>query len=164
MNAQHEAAGGSWAEVFRRKLPLFGHRNWIVVADAAYPAQTAAGITTIAADADQLDVVREVLSGLAAASNVRPKVYTDRELAFVKEQDAAGMDAYRRNLQQLLRGLDVQSIPHEEIIGRLDRVAATFEVLIVKTRLTIPYTSVFIELDCAYWSAEAEGRLRGAIK
>ena len=24
-------------------LPLFGHRNWIVVADSAYPAQSQAG-------------------------------------------------------------------------------------------------------------------------
>jgi len=26
--------------------------------------------------------------------------------------------------------------------------------------MTIPYTSVFIRLDCKYWSAEAEKRLR----
>ena len=26
--------------------------------------------------------------------------------------------------------------------------------------MTIPYTSVFLQLDCKYWSADAEQRLR----
>jgi hypothetical protein len=46
----------------------------------------------------------------------------------------------------------------------LDRAAGLFRVLIVKTNMTIPYTSVFLELDCAYWNADAEKRLRSAIK
>jgi hypothetical protein len=29
--------------------------------------------------------------------------------------------------------------------------------------MLIPYTSVFFELDCGYWNAEAEERLREAI-
>ena len=29
--------------------------------------------------------------------------------------------------------------------------------------MTIPYTSVFFELDCGYWNAGAEQRLREAI-
>jgi len=150
--------------MFQSKLPLFGHRNWIVVADSAYPAQSGAGITTVAADADQLEVLRAVLSRLASASHVRPNVHTDRELRFVSEQDAPGIDAYRRQLDQLLQGLNVQSAAHEEIIRKLDKVAANFNVLIVKTGLTIPYTSVFLELDCAYWSPDAESRLRAAMK
>jgi hypothetical protein len=36
-------------------------------------------------------------------------------------------------------------------------------VLVLKTRLTIPYTSVFIRLECGYWSADAEKRLRAAM-
>jgi hypothetical protein len=39
-----------------------------------------------------------------------------------------------------------------------------FRILIVKTDMIIPYTSVFFELDCGYWNAEAEGRLRGSMK
>ena len=39
----------------------------------------------------------------------------------------------------------------------------TFRVLIIKTTLTIPYTSVFLQLDCAYWSAAAESRLRAKM-
>jgi hypothetical protein len=30
--------------------------------------------------------------------------------------------------------------------------------------MTIPYTTVFFELDCGYWNAAAEDRLRQAMK
>jgi hypothetical protein len=33
-------------------------------------------------------------------------------------------------------------------------------VLIIKTELTIPYTTVFFELGCAYWPGDAEDRMR----
>jgi len=39
-------------------LPLFAHRNWIVAAYAANPAQSRSGVETIVADADQIHVVR----------------------------------------------------------------------------------------------------------
>jgi hypothetical protein len=32
-----------------------------------------------------------------------------------------------------------------------------------KTNLTLPYTSVFLQIDCGYWSADAERRLRDAM-
>ena len=36
-----------WETALQSKLPVFGHRNWIVIADAAYPKQSAPGIETI---------------------------------------------------------------------------------------------------------------------
>ena len=38
-----------------------------------------------------------------------------------------------------------------------------FNVLLLKTDLVIPYTSVFLQLDCGYWNAEKEARLRDLI-
>lgn len=38
--------------------------------------------------------------------------------------------------------------------------SAMFKVLVLKTTEVIPYSSVFIELDCKYWSAEQEKALR----
>jgi D-ribose pyranose/furanose isomerase RbsD len=153
----------SWEAVLSRRLPLLGHRNWIVIADAAYPAQCAAGVTTILADTDHLEVVRRVLAAIAASSHVKAKILTDRELNFVSEQDAPGVGEYRAHLADLAQWSDVQTTPHEEIIERLDRAAAKFEVLVIKTGLTIPYTSVFLELDCAYWNQSAEARLRATM-
>ena len=137
-----------------------GHRNWVVVADSAYPAQSRAGIETIATGEEQLETVRVVLKALDGTHHVRPIIYLDRELWSVPEADAPGIGAYRRELQLLLQGRGIRSIPHEELIARLDEAAKTFRILILKTNLSMPYTSVFLELDCGYWSPEAEKRLR----
>jgi L-fucose mutarotase/ribose pyranase (RbsD/FucU family) len=154
----------AWEPALRRCLPLFGHRNWIVVVDAAYPAQSNPGIETIVTCAEQVDVVSKVASALAACQHVRANVYTDAELAVVEEGDAPGVTAYRQRLSSLLDGCAIRQLPHEEIIAKLDQCARLFRVLILKTNLTIPYTSVFFELDCGYWSAEAEERLRQAVR
>ena len=50
-----------WLKTLIKELPRFGHRNWIVIADSAYPAQTAPGIETIVTDEHQLAVVKAVL-------------------------------------------------------------------------------------------------------
>jgi L-fucose mutarotase/ribose pyranase (RbsD/FucU family) len=152
-----------WKTVLDSKLRLFGHRNWIVIADAAYPAQSAPGITTILAAGEHVDVVRTVIEAIAAAKHLKTNIYADRELELVIEPDAPGIERLREKLTGVVRWSDVRSIPHEEIIRKLDEAARRFEVLILKTGLTIPYTSVFLELDCGYWSAEAEARLRRAV-
>jgi hypothetical protein len=164
MNARvNESTDESWEIALSRRLPFLGHRNWIVIADAAYPAQSAAGLTTILAGVEQLEVIRHTLSAVAAPGHVKPKVYLDRELSFVDEADAAGITAYRTALVGLLHGFKVEAAQHNEIIARLDQVARRFEVLIIKTSLQIPYTSVFLELDCAYWNESAEARLRARM-
>src|SRR5438477_3492903 len=152
-----------WPARLNEELPLLGHRNWIAVVDSAYPLQTSAGIETIETNASQLDVVRTVLDQLGKAKHVRPVLFTDAELKVVPETDAAGVTAYRESLTSLLGKTDVQSLPHEEIISKLDEAGKTFHVLVLKTNMTIPYTSVFIRLECGYWSADAEKRLREKI-
>lgn len=153
----------NWKDTLIARLPLYGHRNWIVVADSAYPAQSSAGIETLVSGDDQAEVVRQVLECLAAAKHVKPNVYTDQELGFVSEANAPGVSAYRARLSALLQGQQVFTLPHEEIIGKLDEAGRTFNVLIVKTNMTVPYTSVFFQLDCAYWTAAAEQELRAAV-
>jgi hypothetical protein len=153
-----------WEAKLRHELPLLGHRNWIVIADSAYPWQTAPGIDTLYADADQLEVVNAVLRELAKSRHVKPIIYTDAELQHVPEARAPGVSAYRDGLAKALAAKAPQELPHEEIIARLDQAGKTFKVLLIKTRQTIPYTSVFLQLDCAYWNADAEQELRAAIK
>ena len=157
-------AADNWKETLRQKLPLLGHRNWIVVVDSAYPLQTAPGIETISTEADQLTVVKEVLAALAKTKHVQPTILTDAELKFVAEKNAAGISAYREALAKILADKNVQVLPHEKIIGQLDAAGNTFKILIIKTPLTLPYTSVFFQLECGYWNAAAEQELRDAIK
>lgn len=157
-------AADSWKEKLQKELPLLGHRNWIVVADSAYPLQTAPGIETIYVDADQLEVVKGVLAELAKTKHVKPTIYTDAEMKFVAENNAPGIAAYRDGLGKVLASQPVQVLPHEQIIGKLDEAGKTFKVLLIKTPLTKPYTSVFFQLECGYWNAESEKQLRDAMK
>ena len=152
-----------WRTRLNEELPLLGHRNWIAIVDSAYPLQTSGGIETVETNADQLDVVKAVLGELGKAKHVRPIIFTDAELKVVPEKDATGVTAYRDSLGNVLGKNEVQSLPHEEIISKLDEAGKTFHILVLKTRLTIPYTSVFIRLECGYWSADAEKRLREAM-
>jgi len=163
MTASITTAEPDWKTQIRSILPLYGHRNWIVVADSAYPAQSKPGIETVASGAEQLHVVRHVLDSISSSAHIRANIYVDQELEFVPEIDAPGIEDYRRNLAGVLNAAQVNSIPHEEIIAKLDRSAEVFRILIIKTDLTIPYTSVFFELDCGYWNSAAEQRLRQAI-
>jgi len=153
----------SWRALLNDELPLLGHRNWIAIVDSAYPYQTSAGVETVETDADQLEVVKAVLDQIAHAKHVRANVFTDAELKLVPESDAKGVAAYREALANLLGTTAAQSLPHEEIIAKLDEAGKTFHVLLLKTRMTIPYTSVFLLLECRYWSDDAEKRLRTAM-
>jgi D-ribose pyranose/furanose isomerase RbsD len=153
----------NWREMVARELPVLGHRNWIVVADSAYPAQSRAGIVTIYVGGQQLAAVQETLRMIDEAKHVQAVAYIDEELASVPEEDAPGVVRYRKQLDSLLKGRTVKPEPHEQIIAKLDEVAKTFRVLIIKTDCTLPYTSVFIELDCGYWGPEQEQRLRARI-
>ena len=133
-----------WEARLATLLPLFGHRNWIVVADSAYPAQSRAGIETIFASEDLIDVLRKVLGATNACRHIRTNIYVDHELEFVAEQDAAGVTDYRNELQVLFADSKATRLPHEQIIAKLDQAAQMFRILIIKTELTIPYTSVFL--------------------
>jgi hypothetical protein len=160
LTALAQAQQPHWQQRLSERLPLFGHRNWVVIADSAYPLQSREGIETIATGEEQTAVLQHVLGALNQSKHVRPVIYLDAELPFVAEQDAPGVSAYRNSLASLSKNQPKHSLPHEEIISKLDKSAQTFNVLILKTNMRLPYTSVFIELDCGYWSAEAERRLR----
>ncbi len=152
-----------WREQLETQLPVLGHRNWIVVADSAYPAQSAPGIQTIYTGETQIRTVSEVLAAIDRAAHVQPIVYLDAELTDVPEADAPGVTDFLMELDILLGDRTVRRLPHMEIIEKLDESAKLFNVLILKTDLTIPYTSVFINLDCGYWGEEKEKRMRDAV-
>jgi hypothetical protein len=166
--AAHAAAQTSkqsdWKTQVQKALPLLGHRNWILVVDSAYPLQVSGGVETVETNANQLDVVKEVLRAVDNSIHVRPVVYMDAELPFIPEKDAPGAEEYRRQIKEVLGQRAVHSIPHEELIHRVDEEGKTFHILVLKTNLAIPYTSVFLQLNCKYWSDVAEARLRTAMK
>ena len=153
-----------WQQKVNEELPLMGHRNWIVVVDSAYPLQSTPGVETIDTQQDQLVVLDFVLHAINNSQHVRPVVHTDTELQYVPEKEAPGIGEYRQQLKNRLGGLPVDSILHQKLIDQLNELSKTFHVLILKTTMTIPYTSVFLQLDCKYWSADSEEKLRRTMK
>jgi hypothetical protein len=150
----------NWRDELDARLASFGHRNVVAIVDSAYPVQSRESIETLATGGGQIEVLREVLDRVKRAPHVRPKFTLDRELAYVPEADAPGIDGYRAELRELLTGAQVEVLPHGEILASLDRTAQAFDVLVLKTDLALPYTSVFVTLECGYWSDDAESRLR----
>ncbi|HEY1801257.1 MAG TPA: hypothetical protein VGG46_10025 [Terriglobales bacterium] len=153
-----------WEEILKDRLQLYGHRNWFVIADSAYPAQSKPGIETIVSEEDQATVLDKAFAILNECKHIKPVIYTDKELSFVSEEDARGITTYREELADLVEGYEVRSMQHEEIIAKLDAVGESFQLLLIKTNMQIPYTSVFFELECGYWNAQAEDRLRAAMR
>ena len=156
-------SNANWEKILADRLPAYGHRNWIVVADSAYPAQARDGIETIVADADQLQVLQVVLGALAKSKHVAPIIHTDKELQYLDDAQAPGVEVYRDRLAGIFKDRTIDSIPHEKLIAQLDEVSRTFKVLIIKTNMTVPYTTVFLQLDCAYWGSDAEKGLRAKM-
>lgn len=155
---------GGWETTVKERLPVLGHRNWILVADSAYPAQISPGVQTLYTGGSQLDVLRTVLKQIKAAGHVNPVVRLDTELESVSEKAAPGVSHYRDKLTDMLKGYRVERLPHEQLIKRLDEAGKTFQVLVLKSDLKLPYTSVFLELDCGYWSPEKETELRNSLR
>ncbi|HID07840.1 MAG TPA: hypothetical protein EYP10_11925 [Armatimonadetes bacterium] len=152
-----------WNDQLRCLIKAFGHRNWVLVADSAYPMLASPGVITLVTDTDHIEVVRQVLDAIEASPHLRPIIHLDAELMHVAEDEAPGITTVRQQLNQLLNGKEVRRVLHEELIHRVDEAARLFQVLVLKTTLTLPYTTVFFELDCGYWDADREHALRERI-
>lgn len=157
------AAQANWQTRVTQTMPLMGHRNWILIVDSAYPLQASPGVETVETNASHLDVLRYVLGAVNNSIHVRPDIYMDAELSFVPDSDAPGASAYREQVQHILSDYKIESLPHERVINQIDETSKEFHVLVLKTTMTIPYSSVFIRLDCKYWSADAEKRMRARM-
>ncbi|MFZ2023360.1 MAG: RbsD/FucU domain-containing protein [Terracidiphilus sp.] len=164
MNTYADPKNDTWQYRLKSLLPLMGHRNWVVVADSAYPFQSNLGIETIATGVNHKQVLGRTLWAIAELAHVRVTAYLDAELKYVPEKDAPGVKAIRQDIDRLLEGQEVRELEHEQIISKLDENAKIFRILVLKSTLTIPYTSVFLELDCGYWNEEAERRMRTLMR
>lgn len=157
-------ADSNWRAEVAAQMPLLGHRNWIIIADSAYPLQIAPGVETIETHEPQLEVARFVLGVIERSIHVRPDVFMDSELPFVSDEDAPDASAYRRQASDLLHNYQVVSEPHDKLISEANDAGNTFKILVLKTSGTIPYSSIFIRLNCKYWSDDAEQRLRARMQ
>ena len=62
------------------------------------------------------------------------------------------------------QGRPIQSLPHEKILGKISEPGKDCKILALKTTMTMPYISVFLQLDCKYCTDEGEQKIRQAMK
>jgi hypothetical protein len=158
-------AQSTWNDKLVHALPYLGHRNWIVIADPAYPLSSSLGIEVMTTNLSQTDLLSAVLTALSHAPHVRPVFYTAAELPFVREEDAHGIGACRAQIAGLLAGgTIVTSTGQDQLMAKMEEESRSYRVLVLKSTTNLPYTAVFIQLDSGYWSADAEKRLRAAMQ
>ncbi|MBQ6254204.1 MAG: hypothetical protein IJK05_06105 [Bacteroidales bacterium] len=151
-----------WKASLEEMMPLLGHRNWIVIADMAYPLQSGEGIVTFYADQPYLEVLKTTVGMIDEYPHVFAHIYNDKELGFITEDMVKGIGQLKEGIKSAV-GPEASSAPHEELISRLDEAGKLFTVVIIKTPLTVPYTTTFLELDCDYWDAARQKILDSKI-
>jgi len=156
-------ATSDWKTTFQQRLPVYGHRNWIIVSDAAFPAYSQSGIETIVANEDLPSVLNYVAQAISSSKHVRATAFLDQELQFVQEEDYPGVNRLRQEITNAFAKSNLSSILHSEVLSKIDEAGKTFRVLFIKTNTTIPYTSVYMRLDCGYMTDEVEKKIRNAV-
>jgi D-ribose pyranose/furanose isomerase RbsD len=157
-------SANDWKRELYEKLPMLGHRNWILVVDKAFPEQNAPGMTYIYANENLNAVLKQVLTQVNQSGHVKPIIYQDKELDFITEEQAIGVTKLRTVIKNTLGNRLVQTMLHDSVFKKLDMESKLFKVLVIKTNEIIPYTSVFLQLDCAYWNGDKESQLRKSIR
>jgi D-ribose pyranose/furanose isomerase RbsD len=154
----------TWSETLAARLPLLGHRNWIVVADSAFPAQCSEGMEIVWSGEELLPVAFETLNQLRAARHVRPRIMVDAELDALDDMLCPGIENFRGDLDRLVSSFGGrQALAHDEILKQMAKLGQTYSILMIKTTMTMPYTSLFIDLQCGYWGDSAESQLRAKM-
>jgi D-ribose pyranose/furanose isomerase RbsD len=158
--AKEPLAQSDWKQQLNKELPLLGHRNWILVVDKAFPLQNAEGVITLDTGDELLDVLKYTLGQVESANHIKPIIYTDQELGFITRELVPEIENYRKSLTGIIGNSDIQVLLHDSVFVKIDEASKLFKTLVLKTNETIPYSSVFIQLDCKYWSPNQEAQLR----
>ena len=158
---RHENA---WHAAVDRQAGQLGYRNWIVIAEASFPAHSRSGVRQVAAPVEIPVAVDYVLKALEQTENVRPQVYLTRELRSVENDFAPGIEEIRERIKNSLHGHEPTELDQQSLLTLIEDANRSFDVLVIRTQSAMPYSSVFLELQPGYWDAESETRLRERIE
>ena len=153
-----------WHAAVDRQAGQLGYRNWIVIAEASFPAQSRPGIRQVSAAVDVPEALDYVLKALEQTENVSPQIYVPRELRSVENDFAPGIDEFRKHLQVSLHGHETTELDQQSLLTLLEDANRSFDVLVIRTTTALPYSSVFLELKPGYWDVDSETRLREKIE
>lgn len=153
-----------WRDQLYKNLAIVGARNWIVIAESSFPAYTGAGIKTMVSDKTSDEVLMDVLNMLEEEAHVVPRIMVSSELRSVTEDYAPGVKRYRNNINKMLPGRQHFELMSRTINSLIEDAAKQFNVLVIKTRTSLPYSNIYIELDSGYWNSESETALRKSLE
>jgi hypothetical protein len=156
--------GSGWKAAVDRQAGQLGYRNWIVIAEASFPAHSRPGIRQVTASVDVPEAVDYVLNVLERTESLRPHVYLTRELRSLENDFAPGIDDLRKRLQSSLHGHEPTELDQQSLLTLLEDANRSFDVLVIRTNTALPYSSVFLELQPGYWDVDSETRLRERIE
>ncbi len=154
----------SWQSAVQRQAGQLGYRNWIVIAEASFPAHSRPGIRQVSAPVDVPEALDYVLTTLEHTESVRPQVYVPRELRSVENDFAPGIDELRKKIEASLHGHETTELDQQSLLTLLEDANRSFDVLVIRTTTALPYSSVFLELQPGYWDVDSETRLRERIQ
>lgn len=141
-------------------LEPLGGQNWIIIAEAAYPAYASSGIETITINAPADFVLAETLDSLESSGKAQARIYVPSEMYVLRESYAPGIKSYRKNLNKLIPGRFHYKLPSQTIQAQVENAKRRFRVLVIKTATTLPYSNIYLSLDSAYWDSNAETALQ----
>lgn len=146
-----------------REIKALGESNWIVIADESFPLHSQRGIRTLVADKEIPEVVGGVLDAIDSTQHLRPIFYQYRKLETLDNETHPGVVTYRENLEKARRGFRPIVSPYRYLKVLLEEDAKAYTVLVIKTKTTLPYSTVFIHLDSGYWFQRSEEKLRSKM-
>ncbi len=161
--AQTAAPATSWRDTITAQLPSLGQGNWIVIADSSYPWSALPGMQTVITGASGLDVLQAVLNSVGQVKNLRPVIYTENEINYVTDKYAAGVTSYRGGLSQAIGTRDKKVSSHDDLVRTINQTAQSLHVLVLKTTQTLPYSTIYIQLENGNWSPEGEKAMKEAM-
>ena len=88
----------------------------------------------------------------------------DKELNFITSTQVSDINQYRDSLRSVLTNSNVELIKHDSVFVKIDKASKLFRIIVLKTEEVIPYSSVYILLDCKYWSEQKQQELETAMK
>lgn len=154
----------SWKSAVQQQAGQLGYRNWIVIAEASFPAHNRPGIRQVNAPVEIPEALDYVLHTLEQTENVRPQLYVTRELRSVENDFAPGIDELRKKLQAAQHGRETTELDQQSLLTLMEDASKSFDVLIIRTPTALPYSSMFLELQPGYWDVDSETRLRDRIE
>lgn len=154
----------TWLSTVDHEVHKLGTFNWVIIAEPSFPALSRSGVTTITTPVNTTEALDSVLQSIDSHSHVRPRIHLTREAGAVSEHDTPGIDDYRTKLKQVLNERNTLTLTNNTLNLLITDARKNYRILVIKTTTSLPYTSVFLELESGYWDGVSETALRKRLK